>query len=194
MNLSHENLIELSFSAFALAFSIGAAVFDLKTRKIPNWYNLSAFSIGLIARAICFFVSPQLFYDGLIGLGVGFLIFFPFFVLRIVGGGDIKLLAALGVILGWKNFLWTFILAHLIDGFFLMPFNLLKTVYQIWTLPTSIDDKIKNISIYAKDLKRKIPYAFPIALGGLAQLILLLFFPEFKSLIETLLAKRFSFI
>jgi prepilin peptidase CpaA len=43
----------------------------------------------------------------LVGLVVGLLVFFPFFALGGMGGGDVKLMAALGAWVGWQAIVWT---------------------------------------------------------------------------------------
>jgi prepilin peptidase CpaA len=58
--------------------------------------------------------------DGLLkavaGLTVGLAIFLPFFLLRGMGAGDVKLLAALGAWLGPGNVFWLAIYTSLIGG------------------------------------------------------------------------------
>jgi Flp pilus assembly protein protease CpaA len=192
MNWVHEqDFFSLCFCAFALAFSLGAAYFDLKTRKIPNKYNATVFGLALLAKTGFAFFQIHYFTEGLLGALIGFCILFPFFVLRFVGAGDIKLLAVLGLILGWKGFLWVFALSHLLDGLLVMPFNWMRTLYLIWRLPFSWEDKMANILSHIKDLKRKIPYALPVALGCLAYLILVLCQPEWITSIEAHFQKAF---
>lgn len=86
--------------------SIAAAgcVIDLKERRIPNWLTLSAAVTGLGYHTVV---------NGLPGLGfaaagwlVGVAVFFLPFVLRGLGGGDIKLLGALGAWLGPLEIVW----------------------------------------------------------------------------------------
>jgi prepilin peptidase CpaA len=81
-----------------------ACVIDLKERRIPNWLTFGAAASGL---------AYHLLVNGLSGLGfaaagwlVGVAIFFLPFVLRGLGGGDIKLLGALGAWLGPMDIAW----------------------------------------------------------------------------------------
>jgi prepilin peptidase CpaA len=80
-----------------LAVAAVACATDLKARRIPNWLTL-----GAAAGAFGFFLTGQ-GWQGLgwsaAGWAVGLAMFFPVFVLRGIGGGDVKLLAALGVAL-----------------------------------------------------------------------------------------------
>ena len=81
-----------------------ACVIDLKDRRIPNWLTFSA-AAGAVAY--------HLTVNGLSGLGfaaagwlVGVAIFFLPFFLRGLGGGDIKLIGALGAWLGPLDIVW----------------------------------------------------------------------------------------
>ncbi|MGN6507035.1 MAG: A24 family peptidase [Tepidisphaeraceae bacterium] len=71
-----------------------AAVIDWRTRRIPNALNLIIFCTGLgVAWEGGTHVS---FAAALLGSLVGFGLLLPAFVLGAMGGGDVKLLAALG--------------------------------------------------------------------------------------------------
>ena len=82
----------------ALALAITAAIFDVQQRRIPNWLTYPGIIAGLILRGLLF---------GWRGLGSaveGFLllggIMFLFYVVRAMGAGDVKLIAAVGSIVG----------------------------------------------------------------------------------------------
>jgi len=84
--------------AGAVAVGLVACVWDIRTRRIPNLLTLGAALLGMCASAI---------EGGLAGLGasvagwaVGAVLFLPFFLVRGMGAGDVKLMAALGAWLG----------------------------------------------------------------------------------------------
>ena len=81
-----------------------ACVTDLRTRRIPNVLTFGAALVGLLYQ----FVSGGI--DGLghaaLGWFVGAAIFIVPFALRGLGGGDVKLLAALGAWLGPTDVVW----------------------------------------------------------------------------------------
>lgn len=88
----------------SLAVALTACITDLKTRRIPN-----LLTIGAAGGALGFHAATA----GWSGLGaaaagwvVGLAVFLPFFALRGVGGGDVKLVAALGAWLGPGQVLW----------------------------------------------------------------------------------------
>jgi|SRR6185369_2787403 len=92
-----------------------AAIFDdLRRGAISNWINLSAMAGGLLYHT---------FHSGWAGLGtgsagivVGFLIFLALYSLGGMGGGDVKLMAAYGSLLGPLGILTAAVLASIIGG------------------------------------------------------------------------------
>ena len=74
-----------------------AGVLDLKTRRIPNWLTVSGFAMAVAFR-LPYGTGPVL--DGLIAGLIAFGLSLPIFALGGLGGGDVKLLAAVGAFLG----------------------------------------------------------------------------------------------
>ena len=84
------------FGAFALA---GAACwFDVRTRRIPNWLTFPAAALGLVAATLAHGGHGTV--SSAAGFLVGLALFFPLFVLKGLGAGDVKLMGALGAWLG----------------------------------------------------------------------------------------------
>ncbi len=87
-------------------FAIAAAYTDLRFRRVPNRLIVYTVAAGLILAACGGWVT---LWGGLIGLVLGFTLLLPAFILRMVGGGDVKSLAAIGLFTGphilWVSFL-----------------------------------------------------------------------------------------
>lgn len=89
---------------------------DFDTKEIPNGSVL----IILICGMINIWLDPGLTWiNGLIGFFAASL---PMFLIALIsgggmGGGDIKLMAAAGLFLGWSNILTAFFIACLVAGF-----------------------------------------------------------------------------
>ena len=91
-------------SVVALAVGLTACVTDLKSRRIPNVLTFGAAVAALAFHAITAGWSGL--GDAAAGWAVGLVVFLPFFVLKGIGGGDVKLMAALGAWLGPEKALW----------------------------------------------------------------------------------------
>jgi prepilin peptidase CpaA len=83
---------------------MAACVWDLRTQRIPNALTLSAAVAAIVFHAATAGWSGAGF--SVSGWLVGTLIFFPFFVVRGMGAGDVKLLAAFGAWLGPRDVLY----------------------------------------------------------------------------------------
>lgn len=94
-------------SVLALIWIIFATVQDLKSREIANWLNFSLIIFALGFRFFyCLFSQTQgfsFFYQGLIGLGIFFVLGNLLYYGRMFAGGDAKLIIALGVILPFSE-------------------------------------------------------------------------------------------
>lgn len=89
------------------ALVIAAAIFDLRTRRIPNWLCAA----GLIGG-----FAFQTTREAALGAGLALLIYIPLFALRAVGGGDVKLMAAVGALAGPKSWIAIFLITALAGG------------------------------------------------------------------------------
>ena len=90
-----------------------AAVWDLKFRRIPNLLTVSGLLVALIMRGIQG-ASPLI--DGVIGAGVAALVSLPLFVLGALGGGDGKLLIAIGGFMGPVRLAGALLMIALVGG------------------------------------------------------------------------------
>jgi len=82
----------------AFAITAAACWFDVRTRRIPNSLTFPAAALGLVAASVLH-GGPGL-ASSVAGLLVGLAIFFPLFLLKGLGAGDVKLMGALGAWLG----------------------------------------------------------------------------------------------
>src|SRR3982751_5850643 len=81
-----------------LALLSWAAVQDVRTRRIRNWLT---FSLALCGLAQSFAPNPTVApMDAALGLLTGFALTVPLFAIGALGGGDVKLMAAIGAWLG----------------------------------------------------------------------------------------------
>jgi prepilin peptidase CpaA len=98
----------LFFVAVA-AFTLAAAVTDLRTRRLPNWLTVPAFAAALVFHGVSGGLSGL--GEALAGFAVGFGALFVLWLIGGGGGGDVKLMGALGAWLGPKGTLLVFFLS-----------------------------------------------------------------------------------
>lgn len=95
--------------AVAIPIGLAAAIEDIARRRISNWIPIAGFVSGVFCLA--FARGWRGAFSALSGSLAGFLVFFVFYWLGGMGGGDVKLMAGLGAVLGiehvWAAALWT---------------------------------------------------------------------------------------
>jgi len=94
---------------------LAAAVYDVRYRRIPNWLSLSGILLGLALNAFLYRGWPGLRLS-LQGLALGFGVYFMLYALRAMGAGDVKLMGAVGAIVGWRDWFGTFLITAIIGG------------------------------------------------------------------------------
>lgn len=107
----------MSLPVLAGAALITAAVAcstDIRTRRIPNALTFGSALLAIATRLLL--DGPSGAAQGLAGWLVGMLLLLPLFVLRGLGGGDVKLLGTFGAWVGTPLILWTGLYGVLAGG------------------------------------------------------------------------------
>ncbi len=91
-----------------------AAAYDIRFRRIPNWLVLAGIVAGIAWNS--YSAGSAGLGRGAAGLGLGFILYFPLWLVRARGAGDVKLLAAVGAITGPGNCFWIFLLTAILGG------------------------------------------------------------------------------
>ena len=124
---------------FVLALMAGW--WDWRERRIPNWLCLGGLAAALMLNEIPFALK---------GLGLALAIHLPLFALRATGGGDVKLMAALGALMGVDDWLRFFILNAVLGGVVALGFVLSRGV---------VGETVKRVGFVLSSLLRgKAPY------------------------------------
>jgi Flp pilus assembly protein protease CpaA len=142
---------------------------DLRFRRVPNPLTLAIAVLGIALAAFrATNVSPV---QALGGLAVGLLLMSPGFLIGATGGGDVKLFAALGTMLGPTRTGWAFLYTALVGAALAIVVAVRRR-----RLATTIERAIELASANAAAVRaiehpsrnNRFAYAPAIALGALA--------------------------
>jgi len=113
-----------------IAFLIQASIIDIWKQKIPNTLVISIIILGLITN---YYLDGfnGVFY-GVLGFTIGLLLMLPFYILFSMGGGDIKLIAAVGASVGALNISYIILYTMIIAFFMALIYLCIKGYF--WTL------------------------------------------------------------
>lgn len=104
------------FGGAFLVWATLVAASDIRFRRIPNSLVLAGLVVGFASaffNANPFGVSP---FQALLGMLVGLVGLFPFFMLRLMGAADVKTFGVLGAWCGMHALLWLWVAASLAAG------------------------------------------------------------------------------
>ncbi len=167
----------------AMATAASAATTDLKEQRIPNRLVFPVMFLALLWHGL------QDGFEGLaffaLGWLAGVLVFIFPFIIGAMGAGDVKLMAALGALMGWRFILVTAVYAS-IAGLFIalyiiirkknwltkpisyLPHNLSVLLAKILLMKAQdnrAETNLDNASVNTKKEKTMIPYGLSIAIG-----------------------------
>jgi len=113
-----------------LAVGVAAVAEDLRSRTISNWTTVGAALCGLAIH--CWANGWSGLWHAGAGLAIGAGVFLVFYLLGGMGGGDIKLMAGFGALLG-SGLIWTAaFLAALAGGVFALLYLAWQRVRRRW--------------------------------------------------------------
>lgn len=164
------------FDAGAIILALGACVTDVAAARVPNALTIAGVVAGVAAHALL----PH----GL-GLGAsvagaiaGLALFLPFFALGGLGGGDVKLMAAMGAWLGWPAILTAAVAVAIAGGALAVVVALshgylgqalanLRRLLRLWMVAGVRPEPSLTL---AHGRGPRLPYAVPVLLGLLVTL------------------------
>jgi len=165
--------MNILMSHWTAAFAVAAAAcwFDVRTRRIPNALTFPAAALGLIVATLAH--GGQGAVTSAAGLLVGLTLFFPLFLLGGLGGGDVKLMGALGAWLGTSVMLGVAFYTSLAGGVLAIVLIVrhgyaAQAARNLWLLLTHWRvvgiERVDSVTLETSD-GPKLPYALPIATG-----------------------------
>jgi prepilin peptidase CpaA len=148
-----------------------AAWWDFTIHRIPNWLTVSGLAVALLLRALVGFGSLA---AGLEGLGLTLAVSLGLYALRAIGGGDVKLLAAVGAFFGFPRVISALALMAVLGGAFalismvrrgLLPLLIFNTVDLVKSWRSL--GRVGQLRTLESPGALTIPYGVPIAVGTL---------------------------
>ena len=160
---------------FVLSLGLATAVYtDLRTRRIPNWLTgaMAAGGFGLAFGGGT--VTPL---QALLGLMVGLLLMLPGHVIGATGAGDVKLMAAIGAVVGPDLALRAFLYSAVAGGVFAIAVATRRGV-----LATTLQDTTRLVTepamarqaIESSSRANRFAYGPAIAVGTLVSVMVTL--------------------
>lgn len=155
---------------------VAAAIVDLRTQKIPNVLNYSTMLYGLIANTVLLGLNGLVV--SLEGLGLGLALLLLFYALGFMGAGDVKLMGALGSVLGPGDTLDSFLYIGLIGGVYallviLSPGSPSRQFLKRYWLIIKTFLYTKQFSYFSpsqEERKVKLCYGVAISLGAICHI------------------------
>lgn len=165
---------DLLASGILAAVLILAAAMDLRTQRIPNWLTGSALMAGFLIHTWASGLEGIKFSAA--GGAAGFGLFALFFLAGWMGGGDVKLMAAVGSLKGVWFVLHAGFYAGLVGGALALSVMIWKGT--LWrnlrnmavSAYTTLHPRRKRVPLGDVSQER-IPFGLAISLGGLWALL-----------------------
>lgn len=155
VNKYGQSIVSILFSII-ISILVSISIIDFKYQEIPNWYNLAIFIIGIIVLILN---NTNNYLPYIISSIILFAFSFVLMCISSLGGGDVKLLGALGITLHYYNCI-NVLFYGCITG-------------MIYCIPILIYKKIKNKKDEKESLlKLKIAFGPFLAMGYYITLLL----------------------
>ena len=154
------------------ALLAAACVSDLRTRRIPNRLVLVTAVAGVIFSAVTKSFAAGLTQAGA-GLLTGLAIWIPFYALRMLGAGDVKLFAAAATFLGARSTVDAAVYTALYGGALALLYMILNSGLKSTAI--RLGNAMQQPSLLhnpATSNRRRMPYALAIAAGVLTVVLL----------------------
>ncbi|TFY96893.1 A24 family peptidase [Ramlibacter rhizophilus] len=162
-----------------IALLLAAAWIDWRTMRIPNWLTVAGMCWGLLWNA----VSAPTVMEGVLtavgGLALGLGLFLPLWLLRVMGAGDVKLMAMVGAFLGALATFKAIVFVGLAGGIVVLAYAVANG--SAGRLARNVRDLVYSAALPGVPAWRpseatpslgRLPYGVSIAAGTIAYLLL----------------------
>ena len=157
--------------AVATGILIWAVIEDLRSRKFSNRTFMIATAIALVTTTVTALSmgGASELISLTLGFGAGIILFLPLVLIGAIGAGDMKLMAAFGILVGWHAVLWTGVYGLMWGALFGLIQIVMRGQLRV------LKDNLLNLAITRSrgNLElHHIPFTAPLLLGWLSHLVL----------------------
>ncbi len=153
-------------SVVLVALLTVACASDLRTRLIPNRVVVATIAAGLLFAVVTRRDITGLTHAGA-GLLTGFVVWFPFYLLRMLGAGDVKLFAASATFLGPRGALEGALYTALFGGVLALLYMVASSGWGLTLIRLGHGVQQPAMLRNAPRAGRRMPYALAISAGVL---------------------------
>lgn len=148
---------------------------DITQKKIYNWITLPGIGIGLLMNGI--FSGVAGLKSAGIGFALGFGFLFIIFLFGGMGGGDVKLMGAIGAIKGYPFIISALVYSILVGGFIAFAVliwkkKFLRTMWKIFLFLIHKIFPFFGLPTMDKEQMEKVPFGIAIVLGTIWAMIM----------------------
>jgi prepilin peptidase CpaA len=163
--------------AVVLAFVTVCVVTDVRARRIPNAISAPAMLLGALLNGAYFGIAGLA--GSAAGIGVAILVLFFPFALGGIGAGDVKMMAAVGALLGMRLMLVSLLVGMLLGGVVMLAYlaragrlreKVAATARMVAVAAMTRSTGPLRLSAAAPEAVA-LPYSIPLALGTAAVLV-----------------------
>ena len=170
----HGQVMAIVATSVMLAMLAAAVVTDLRTGKVYNWLTAPSVAVGLALGAVS--GGFPAITDRLLGMAAVLAVAILLARLANLGGGDVKLLAAVGALQGVHFAIWAMLLTGVCGGVLATVVMLRRRAVKATALNMYVA-MLSNAGGLRTDLAAgsvggRIPYSIAIALGAALALAL----------------------
>lgn len=152
----------LGLTAIVVAFTTVAMIFDLKRRILPNWLTVGSLGVAILYHTVTSGTSGLV--HSLSGFAVGFSLLLVLWLIGGGGGGDVKLMGAVGAWLGAPMTLIVFLLSAFLGLLSLVVMVTFQAISR-GSKPDSAVGGSETDTTQIEAARHRIPYAVPVALA-----------------------------
>jgi prepilin peptidase CpaA len=142
--------------------------YDFRQRRVPNWLVLAGVALAVMAMAAGLHPAELDWTDALLAGASAFVFMLVFYVLGLMGAGDVKFAGALGLWIGMQGLLPVWIISSLLAAVHGLLWYALNR-WPVWPrLSIALSGQPPAAGADAPKRARHIPYAAYLAIGALA--------------------------